>query len=274
MDHAADPNRPLSQLSIASIVCAIGGVALPCCPVFPLLAIVFGFVARSRIRRGVPVRGAGLALTAMVLGGVGLLVQGLAFDWMASRFQSEVETRSLDRVERLVRAASVGDAGAVAEAWPRRHGGRGDEVIAFGTEATRRYGPFESISVSGWTYGGDFGEPDVLAATVWRFRDRDLTGTFRMRLVPGTSLADPYPTPVPLELLIADETLGDLRVGDGPRPRDATSSGVGTASDASERPSGDEDASPRPSTEPPPPLPSPQGSSTDSRPGPMRDESP
>ena len=68
MEAADDPNRPLSQLSIAAIVCAIGGVALPCCPVFPLLAVVLGFVARSRIRRGAEVRGAGLALAAMLLG--------------------------------------------------------------------------------------------------------------------------------------------------------------------------------------------------------------
>jgi hypothetical protein len=274
MDAAADPNRPLSQLSIAALVCAIGGVALPCCPVFPLLAVVLGFVARSRIRRGVPVRGAGLALAAMVLGGVGLLAQGLAFDWMAGRFQGEVESRSLDRMERLMAAATAADRDATLAAWPRRHGGRVDESIAFAAEAIARYGPFESISVSGWTYGGDFGEPDVLAATVWRFRDRDLTGTFRMRLVPGTSLADPYPTPVPLELLIADETLGDLRVGGGSDGWGATSSSVGNGSDPSADPSAEESDLPRPSTEASPPLPSPEGSSTDSRSGPTRDPSP
>lgn len=233
MEAADDPNRPLSQLSIAAIVCAIGGVALPCCPVFPLLAVVLGFVARSRIRRGAEVRGAGLALAAMLLGGLGLLGQGLAFDWMAGRFQEQVESRSIDRVERLMAAATAQDLEATLEAWPRRHGGRADDIIAFAGEAQSRYGPFESISVSGWTYGGDFGEPDLLAAAVWRFRDRDLTGTFRMLLVPGTSLADPYPTPVPIELLIADEKLGDLRIGDEAES-DIGDEALGPAGDAAE----------------------------------------
>lgn len=215
MDAAAQDRRPLSQISIAALVCAIGGVALPCCPVFPLLAVVLGFASRSRIRRGAPVRGAGMALAAMVLGGLGLFGQGLAFDWMAGRFQEEVESRSLERVERLMMAAAAEDADGVLEAWPSMHGGRVPEVFAFIEEARSRYGPFESISVSGWTYGGDFGEPDLLAAALWRFRDRDLIGTFRMLLVPGTSLSDLYPTPVPISLLIADDTLGDLRLGTG-----------------------------------------------------------
>lgn len=217
--NAAEDRRPLSQISIAALVCAIGGVALPCCPVFPLLAVVLGFASRSRIRRGVPVRGAGMALAAMVLGGLGLLGQGLAFDWLAGRFQEEVESRSLERMERLMEAAIAEDPEGVLEAWPRLHGGRPQEVLDFVAESQSRYGPFESVSVSGWTYGGDFGEPDLLAAALWRFRDRDLTGTFRMRLVPGTSLVDPYPTPVPLKLLIADDRLGDLRLGIGSEDR-------------------------------------------------------
>jgi hypothetical protein len=51
--------------------------------------------------------------------------------------------------------------------------------------------------------------------------------------VPGTSLADPYPTPVPIELLIADEKLGDLRIGDEAES-DIGDEALGPAGDAAE----------------------------------------
>lgn len=239
MEPEAPQDRPLSQVSIAALVCAIGGVAVPCCPLFPMLAIVLGLVARSRIRRGAAVRGGRMAVAAMVLGGVGLVGQGVAFDWLAGRFQTEVQTRSLQRIEELMRAAAAADVAGTLEVWPRVHGGRPDEVIAFADAAESRYGPFESVSVSTWTYGGEFGEPDVRAAALWRFRDRDLIGVFRMRLVPGTSLANPYPSPVPMELLISDEgPEGDLSVGEI-ESGDAPEAESGPAADARPGPGSD-----------------------------------
>jgi hypothetical protein len=50
---------------------------------------------------------------------------------------------------------------------------------------------------------------------VWDFESRRLTGSFRMELVPGTTLSDPFPRPRPAELVISDDRLGDLRVPAG-----------------------------------------------------------
>lgn len=192
------------------MVVGIGGVAIPCCPPMPLAAVVLGYLAHRRIRLGAPVRGAKIAVAAMLLGGVGLLVQGLAIDWFSAKYRSEVETRSEAAIDAVMRAAQAGDVAAIVENW----GGRGATAALrrVGTETLERYGAFKAVSIVKWTYGGGLGESDLTAAVVWDFESRSLTGSFRMELVPGTTLSDPFPRPRPAELVISDDRLGDLRV--------------------------------------------------------------
>ena len=58
--------RPLSQLALAGLVVGIGGVAIPCCPLMPMVAVVLGYLAHRRIRLGAKVRGAKIAIAAML----------------------------------------------------------------------------------------------------------------------------------------------------------------------------------------------------------------
>ena len=204
------PARPLSQLALAGLVVGIGGVAIPCCPLMPMVAVVLGYLAHRRIRLGARVRGAKIAIAAMLLGGAGLLLQGIAIDWFSAKYRSEVESRSEATIDGLLRAAQAGEAAAIVEAW----GGR-DQTSALrelGGETLERYGPFKAVSVVKWTYGGGLGDADLIAAVVWEFESRRLTGSFRMELVPGTSISDPFPWPRPAEVVISDDRLGDLRV--------------------------------------------------------------
>ena len=204
------PAWPLSQLALAGLVVGIGGVAIPCCPLMPMVAVVLGYLAHRRIRLGARVRGAKIAIAAMLLGGAGLLLQGIAIDWFSAKYRSEVESRSETTIDGLLRAAQAGEAAAIVEAW----GGR-DQTSAlreFGAEALDRYGAFKAVSVVKWTYGGGLGDADLIAAVVWEFESRRLTGSFRMELVPGTSISDPFPRPRPAEVVISDDRLGDLRV--------------------------------------------------------------
>lgn len=214
--------NPLSQLALAGLVVGIGGVAIPCCPLMPLVAVVLGFVAHRRIRLGAPVRGSGIALAAMLLGGAGLLVQGLAIDWFSARYRSEVESRSEANIDAVMRASQAGDLAAIAEAWGSR--GSAEALRRTGRESLERYGAFKGVSVVKWTYGGGLGETDLVAAVVWEFESRSLTGSFRMDLVPGTTLSDPYPRPRAAELVISDDRFGDLRVPVAEQTPEATES--------------------------------------------------
>ncbi|MGA1057535.1 MAG: DUF4190 domain-containing protein [Phycisphaerales bacterium] len=212
--------NPLSQLALAGLVVGIGGVAIPCCPLMPLVAVVLGFLAHRRIRLGAPVRGSGIALAAMLLGGAGLLVQGLAIDWFSAKYRSEVESRSEVNIDAVMQAAQGGDLSAIAEAWGSR--GSAEALRRVGSDSLERYGAFKGVSVVKWTYGGGLGESDLVAAVVWEFESRSLTGSFRMELVPGTTLSDPFPRPRAAELVISDDRFGDLRVpAAAPRPEPA-----------------------------------------------------
>ncbi|MFZ9691554.1 MAG: DUF4190 domain-containing protein [Phycisphaerales bacterium] len=209
----AASDRPLSQLALAGLVVGIGGIAIPCCPLMPIVAVVLGYLAHRRIRLGAPVRGLKLAVAAMLLGGAGLLVQGIAIDWFSAKYRSEVESRSESSIDAVMRASQDGDGDAIAEHW----GGRGSTAALrrLGAETLERYGTFKGVSVVKWTYGGGLGDSDLTAAVVWDFESRRLTGSFRMELVPGTTLSDPFPRPRPAELVISDDRLGDLRVPAG-----------------------------------------------------------
>ena len=202
--------RPLSQLALAGLVVGIGGVAIPCCPLMPMVAVVLGYLAHRRIRLGAKVRGAKIAIAAMLLGGAGLLLQGLVIDWFSAKYRSEVESRSETTIDELLRAAQAEDVAAIATAW----GGRGQTSALrdLGSETLERYGAFKWVSVVKWTYGGGLGDADLVAAVVWEFETRRLTGSFRMELVPGRSISDPFPQPRPAELVISDDRLGELRV--------------------------------------------------------------
>jgi hypothetical protein len=202
--------KPLSQLALAGLVVGIGGVAIPCCPLMPIVAVVLGYLAHRRIRLGASVRGSGIALAAMLLGGAGLLVQGLAVDWFSAKYRSEVESRSEANIDAVMRASQTGDLAAIAEAWGSR--GAAEALRRVGSESLERYGAFKGVSVVKWTYGGGLEESDLVAAVVWEFESRSLTGSFRMELVPGTTLSDPFPRPRASELVISDDRFGDLRV--------------------------------------------------------------
>lgn len=205
--------RPLSQMALAGLVVGIGGVAIPCCPLMPVAAVLLGFLAHRKIRAGT-VRGARLALAAMLLGGAGLLVQGLAIDWFSNRYRAEVESRSEARIDAVLRAAQSNEVEAIAEAWGSR-GSLGD-LRSLGAATLDRYGAFKGASVVKWTYGSGLSQPDLTAAVVWEFERRSLTGSFRMELIPGTSLGDPFPSPRPAEIVISDDRGGDLRIGGEP----------------------------------------------------------
>lgn len=213
--------RPLSQLALAGLVVGIGGVAIPCCPLMPMAAVVLGYLAHRRIRLGAKVRGAKIAIAAMLLGGAGLLLQGIAIDWFSAKYRSEVESRSEATIDGLLRAAQAGESEAIVEAWGGRE--RTSMLRAVGAETLERYGPFKGVSVVKWTYGGGLGDADLIAAVVWEFESRRLTGSFRMELVPGTTISDPFPRPRPAEVLISDDRLGDLRVpGDPGTPAESS----------------------------------------------------
>lgn len=209
-DGDSVPARPLSQLAVAGLVVGIGGVAIPCCPLMPMVAVVLGYLAHRRIRLGAGVRGAKIAVAAMLLGGAGLLVQGFAIDWFSAKYRSEVESRSEAIVDSVMRAAQTDDAAAISAAWGGRD--RTPALRELGAATLDRYGAFKGVSVVRWTYGGGVGEADLVAAAVWAFESRSLTGSFRMELVPGSSISDPFPRPRPCELVISDDRFGDLRV--------------------------------------------------------------
>ena len=200
----------MSQCAIAGFATGLLGLVVPCCPVIPVVAMVLGWVARGRIRRDPNLGGGRLALAAMLLGGAGMLLQGLVIDWFTNRFRETVELRSEAAIDALMRSATEADAEGVQANWGESSSVA--EVLELGGIARDRYGWFRGISVVGWTYGGGFAEPDVEAAVIWNFEGRDLTGSFRMRLVPGTTISDPFPTPMPIELLIADDREGPLQV--------------------------------------------------------------
>lgn len=202
-----------SQLAIAAVVVGAVGVLLPCCPLVPAVAVILGWIARRRIRLDPGLSGGRMALVAMVLGAVGLIGQGLLFDWFSKRFREEVESRSEQVAEELMTSATLESAPPVPASWGEVAGPDGGPLRELGRTARERYGAFLGLSVVDWTYAGDVGSPDLTAAVIWRFEQRELTGSVRVLLRPSTNLADPYPFPEPLELVIADERLGDLRLG-------------------------------------------------------------
>lgn len=202
-----------SQLAIAALVVGAVGVLLPCCPLVPTVAVILGWVARRRIRLDASLSGARMALIAIVLGAVGLVGQGLLFDWFSNRFREEVETRSERIAADLMTTATLDSEAPVPSSWSAVAGPEGRSLRSLGRTARGRYGAFLGLSVVDWTYAGDVGSPDLTAAVIWRFEQRELTGSVRMLLRPSTNLADPYPAPEPLEVVIADERLGDLRLG-------------------------------------------------------------
>ena len=78
--YAYVPVRKTNGLAVASLVCSIvwlGGVG-------SLLAVIFGFIARSQIRRAHDdQQGSGLALAGIIIGFVGLVTLGLVIAFAA-----------------------------------------------------------------------------------------------------------------------------------------------------------------------------------------------
>jgi hypothetical protein len=75
---AFPPARRINGLAIASLICSMSGLF---CGVTALLGVIFGFVARSQIRRSMGNQsGAGLALAGII---VGLVILALIVAWVA-----------------------------------------------------------------------------------------------------------------------------------------------------------------------------------------------
>ena len=65
-------------LAVAGMVCGIVGILISCFFILPILAIIFGAVGRSQIRRQPQVfKGAGMATAGLVLGICGVAIYGV-----------------------------------------------------------------------------------------------------------------------------------------------------------------------------------------------------
>ena len=78
-------------MAVAAMVCGIAGFT--CCFVPSILGIIFGFVARSRIKKSNgALTGSGMALAGIICGfvGVGIFVAYVAVATISGAFSSDV----------------------------------------------------------------------------------------------------------------------------------------------------------------------------------------
>jgi hypothetical protein len=190
-------------------------VLLPCCPVAPIAAVVLGLVARVRIRRSGGALGGGrLAIAAIALGAAGLLGQALLLQWLSGRVESGVRGRVVELAERVVEAGAGGDRGAVAEIWgPMADPQWVEESMRLAAEATGRYGRLRGVSLVDLRLEGAPGEAGGVAAVIWHFESRSLTGGLEFRLGAIVPQQGWLPGVSPRRIVVADSREGDLSAG-------------------------------------------------------------
>ena len=73
-------------LAVAALVCGIVGIIVSCFFILPVLAIVFGAIARNQIKRQPHLlKGAGMALAGLILGICGVVLYGVVIAIAVSR---------------------------------------------------------------------------------------------------------------------------------------------------------------------------------------------
>ena len=169
-----------------SLVASIAAVSF--CFVGSILGIVFGHIARSRIRRTGD-QGSGLALAGLVTGYVGLglvvafaAVIGVVLAVLISRGDSSAadSARRLDRgIVELAVARNANPRNAVVIRRELDHWSRfdGDEVTVGSTGRNAAGANDAELNASGWrlNVSGDFGEACLAVPGVAISRSRDVT---------------------------------------------------------------------------------------------------
>lgn len=150
-------------------------------------------------------------MAALLIGGLGLLVQAWSFGKFQNVVQREVDVSMSENVTRAFHAAERGDSAGVAATWSSAaRAPSAEEVARFGEETLRRYGSFRSFSVvlRSPTGGATSGTFDV--AATFGFERRELTGSARFTLgaTPGALLPRAR-----LDRIALDDADGELVLG-------------------------------------------------------------
>lgn len=110
MQYQSPSGASTSGMAIGSLICGILSIGLFCMwfLAVPLgaIAIILGIIARGKINRG-EATGAGLAMTGIITGAIGLLVS-IALIAGAFMFQDELQNwqqEQLDRIEQQQQSA-------------------------------------------------------------------------------------------------------------------------------------------------------------------------
>jgi hypothetical protein len=145
-DHVPSGGR--SGLAVASMVLGICGIAMCFLGVASLLAVIFGFVALSRIKRTRPlISGRGMALAGVWLGVVGLLT-GIAF-WVAAAtgaFDDDSLATGDVKVGQCVNVSSDAGLASVREVkCADGHDGEVYKVASLGGDADAAYPGTEAV---------------------------------------------------------------------------------------------------------------------------------
>lgn len=167
--YGAAPPRT-EPFAVVSLVCSIAAVSF--CFVGSIAGIVFGHIARSRIKRSGD-RGSGLALAGLIVGYVGLafVVLGIAafvaiFAVLVANGDADAaaDARRLDRelvVAARLRATTPRDAAVVRRVLSGSEWDAGFETVTVGTTGLNAaYANERELRAEGWQLevAGDFGD--------------------------------------------------------------------------------------------------------------------
>jgi len=199
---------PRSRMSIAAIACS----AVACCPPASALGIGLAVVALLRIARSpVPMRGRGLALAALAIGGVSLIGQTVVIQWYDTVYRERLQSSMVEDLELAIGASVRGDARIVEQLWdettvvPSR-----SEIIAFGESLRDRYGALRAVTIIRHQTVGTLTAPAMEVAITITFEKRSLVGSAKFSLVPVPG--SPHPRTRIRAIDIEDSQGGDLRL--------------------------------------------------------------
>lgn len=151
-------------------------------------------------------------MAALLIGGLGLLLQAWGFGRFQSVVQAEVDASMAENVARAFHSAERGDSAGVAASWAdAAKAPSADAVKRFGDETLRRYGAFRSFSVvlRSPTGGATSGSFEV--AATFDFERRELTGSARFTLGPTPGALLPRAR---LNGITLDDVDGELTLGE------------------------------------------------------------